>query len=178
MHPNQVFLDTNYAPRQTVQVQQNNPPPQQMVPVTHIEYEESPLGKEEIIDDYVEGELGELIPMYYMVTMQQQCPMGRPTIKCFGCGGPHRKVECPNQMVLGQFMPLCRDCGLGHVVQNFPLRNQPTYNQGPVALVNLMKVVPTNHLTPLLALKQVILLPSHRKKCMLLQEPKRLKLVY
>ena len=71
-----------------------NPLPQQMVLVAHIEYEESPLGKEEIIDDYVEGELGELIPMYYMVTMQQQCPMGRPTINFRVCVNFKKRNAC------------------------------------------------------------------------------------
>jgi hypothetical protein len=68
--------------------------------------------------------------------------MGRLAIKCFGCGGPHRKVECPNRMLPGQSVPLCGDCGPGHVVQNCPLRNPPTLKTGLVALVNLMRVIP------------------------------------
>ena len=142
--PKPVFPTANYAQRPVGQTPQNNPPPQPTVPVAHIEYEEAPLGREDYTDDYVEGDSGELIPMYYTVTMQQQRPMGRPAIKCFGCGGPHRKVECPNRMLPGQFVPLCGDCGPGHVVQNCPLRNPPTLKPGPVAPVNLMRVIP-NH---------------------------------
>ena len=74
--------------------------------------------------------------------MQQKRPIGRPTIKCFGCGVPHRKVDYPNKMLLGQFVALCGDGDLGNVVYNCPLRNPPTLKQGLVALVNLMKLVP------------------------------------
>ena len=140
--PKPVFPIANYAQRLVGQAPQNNPPPQPTMPVAHIEYEDSQHGMEDYTDDYVEGDSGELIPMYYMVTLQQQRPMGRPTIKCFGCGGPHQKVDCPNRMLLGQFIPLCGDCGLGHAIQNYPLRNPPTLKQGPVAPVNLMKVIP------------------------------------
>ena len=45
-------------------------------------------------------------------------------------------------MLPRQFVPLCGDCGPGHVVQNCPLRNPPTLKTGPVALVNLMRVIP------------------------------------
>ena len=107
--PKPVFPAANYDQRPARKPPQNNPPPQPIVPVAHIEYEEALAGREDYTNDYVKGETGELVPMYYMLSLQQQRPMGRPVIKCFRCGGPHRKVDCPNRMLLGQFIPLCGD---------------------------------------------------------------------
>lgn len=61
--PKPVFPTANYAQRPTRQAPQNNHPPQQIVPITHIKYKESQRGMDDYTDDYVKGESGELIPM-------------------------------------------------------------------------------------------------------------------
>lgn len=79
--------------------------------MVQIEYDPNSIKEGEITYDYVEGMHGEVVPMYYIDAQLQYRPLRRMTIKCFGCGGLHKKVDCPNRMTLGTFIPLCGDCG-------------------------------------------------------------------
>ena len=91
--------------------------------------------------------------MYYTSAQLQYRPAGRMVIRCFGCGGPHKKVDCPNRMTYGTFIPLCGDCGPGHPIYECPLRvcTQPT--QAPATPVNMIgtiyhpSIVPINAIT-------------------------------
>ena len=108
------------------------------MPVAQVEYEHQ---GEDDLDDYVEGNHGDLVPMYYTTTKLQFRPPGRINIKCFGCGGPHKKIDCPNRMLPGAFLPLCGDCGPGHPVVECPLRIQARIPQVPTTPVNMIGTV-------------------------------------
>ena len=65
------------------------------------------------------------------------------TIKCFGYGGPHKKMDCTNQMKHGSLIPLCGDCGPGHLVADCTLKISARLPQLPIALVNMIGTVTT-----------------------------------
>ena len=134
-----VYVQNYHPPQGRYPSQQRNP----IVPVKQVEYDPEPLKEGEVTDDYVEGVHGELVPMYYTSAQHQYRPPGRITIKCFGCGGPHKKVDCPNRMTPGAFMPLCGDCGPGHPVAECPLRIPSRIPQLPTAPVNMIGTVTT-----------------------------------
>jgi len=81
-------------------------------------------------------------------------------IRCFGCGGPHKKVDCPNCMNPGTFIPLCGDFGLGHPVSECPFRVHIPPIQASATPVNMIgaiyhsTTVPTNAITRVRAQEQ------------------------
>ena len=141
----------NYQPPN--QSRPPNQPRNPTVPVAQVEYEPP---REDDLDDYVEGNYGELVPMYYTTAKLQFKPPGRINIKCFGCGGPHKKIDCPHRMLPGAFLPLCGDCGPGHPVAECPLRIQPRLPQVPTTPVNMIGTEALNpsyeEVTPVLAI--------------------------
>jgi len=66
--------------------------------VAHVEYDLEPLKGKEKLEEYAKGIHGELVPKYYTKTKLQFKNYRRMTIKCFGCGGPHKKVDFPNHI--------------------------------------------------------------------------------
>ena len=123
------------------------------MPVAQVDYE---YRGEDDLDDYVEGNHGEHLPMYYTSTKLQFRPPGRINIKCFGCGGPQKNIDCPNQMLPGAFLPLCGDCSLGHPMVECPLRIQARIPQVPTTPINLIGTVfvksPPKEPIPMLAM--------------------------
>jgi len=73
------------------------------------------------------------------------------TIKCFGFGGPHKKVDCPNCMTPCTFITLSGDCGPGHFVE-CPLRVQVQTSQEPIAPINMIGTVSHPHIVPMNAI--------------------------
>lgn len=108
------------------------------VPVAQIEYEHQ---GEDDLDDYVEGNHEDLVSMYYTATKLQFRPPGRINIKCFGCGGPHKKIDCPNRMLHGAFLLLCGYYDPGHPMAKCPLRMQARLPQVPTTPINMIVIV-------------------------------------
>jgi len=106
-----------------------------------VEYDIYPLKEGEPTDDYMEGEYGELVPMYNTTTQLQYSPLGRMAIKCFGYGCHHKKVEFPNNMILGAFIPLCGYCGLAHPIDECSLTT--SIAQVPTTLIIMIGIVDT-----------------------------------
>ena len=79
--------------------------------------------------------------MYYTSAQLQYRPAGRMVIRCFGCGGPHKKIDCPNRMTPGTFIPLCGDCGPSHPVSECPLRVRSQPMQAHAAPVNMIGAI-------------------------------------
>ena len=82
------------------------PQPNTIVHVAQVGYDSMTTSEGEVMDDYVENLQGELVPMYYTSAQLQYRPTGRMVIRCFGCGGPHKKVDHPNCSIPSIFIPL------------------------------------------------------------------------
>lgn len=118
------------------------------MPIAHIGYDPNSLMEGEKTKDYVENVQGDLVPMYYTIAQLQYIPPDRITIKCFGCGSPHKKVDCPNHMTPGAFIPLCGDCGPGHPVFECPLRVQVQVSQAPATPINMIGAISHSNVVP------------------------------
>jgi len=116
------------------------------MPVAQIGYDSSIPYEGELTDDYVENVPRQLVPMYYTTAQLWYRPAGKMTIKCFGFGGPHKKVDCPNCMTPSTCIPLCGDCGPSHHVFKCPLRVQVQTSQAPTALVNMIGTISHPHI--------------------------------
>ena len=76
--------------------------------------------------------------MYYTTFQLQYRPQEKISIKCFGCGGPHKKVDFPNCMIHAAFLPFCGDCGLGHPISECSLIIQVQVPQIPTTPFNMI----------------------------------------
>jgi len=135
----------NYRPLVQTRFPQHNP----TMHIAQIGYDSTIPTNGELIDDYVENVHGELIPMCYTIAQLRYRLAGKMSIRCFGYGGPHRKVDCPNRMTPGTFIPLCDDYGLGHHVSECPLRVQVQTSQAPLAPINMIRTMSHPHIVPI-----------------------------
>ena len=119
------------------------------MPIAQIGYDTNVLTKGEQTNFYVENVQGELVPMYYTAAQLQYRPLGRITIKYFCCGGPHKKVDCPNRMTPGASIPLCGDSGTNHPVSKCSLRVQVLVSQALAAPVNIIGQISHPHVAPM-----------------------------
>ena len=103
---------------------------------------------------YIENSNGELIPVHFSHLRGDGILL---PIRCFGCGGRHRKMDCPHRQNPLAFLTSCVDCGTKHPCLDCsfkPILIRPTYSMQVMAGSSVPK--PSTQYS-----KRKIPMPSH-----------------